>query len=180
MNDQDEQVVLVDRLDQPLGVMDKLQAHVEGRLHRAFSVFIFDKQDRLLLQQRALHKYHTPGLWTNTCCSHPRQGEDTEHAALRRLGEEMGIREVELIKAFTYYYEAPVGQHLVEHELDHVWVGCWEGEVHSNPEEVHQTQWITAEDLDEWIQKEPNVFTPWFKGLNKKVYAFWTQTLRSQ
>ena len=176
MNDHEERVILVDRTDQPIGLMDKLQAHVEGRLHRAFSVFIFDREGRMLLQQRALDKYHTPGLWTNACCSHPREGEDTLEAALRRLQEELGLTKVQLTKAFHYYYQAPVGDELIEHELDHVFVGQWEGDLTFNPKEVNATQWISFEELQTWIQKSPQSFTPWFRGLNERVYAFWTQT----
>ena len=177
MNDLEEHVILVDRSDAELGVMGKMEAHQQGVLHRAFSVFLFDDNGRLLLQQRALTKYHTPGLWTNTCCSHPRPGEALFDAAHRRLQEEMGIVNVALRYAFPYYYEARLSPELIEHELDHVLVGCWQQTPEFNPVEVNAIRWAEQAELDLSILEQPNQYTPWFKGLTKKVHAFWTQTL---
>ena len=117
-----EQVILVDEQDNSIGLMEKHAAHINPHLHRAFSIFIFNSKGELLMQQRALSKYHSPGLWTNTCCSHPRNGETLEEATSRRLWEEMGLR-CKMHEAYTFIYRAPVGQGLTEHEFDHVWIG---------------------------------------------------------
>ena len=156
-----EEVILVDVNDQTLGTMEKLKAHQLGRLHRAVSVFIFNSKQELLLQQRAFTKYHSAGLWTNTCCSHPRSGELPISAAKRRLQEEMGL-DVELHFSGTFIYKAALDQGLTEHELDHVFYGTSDALPILNPEEVHAYRWISKADLEIEIQKFPERFTYWF------------------
>lgn len=159
------EVILVNEQDQPVGVSEKLAAHQQGLLHRAFSVFIFsnDAHPRLLLQQRALDKYHAPGLWTNTCCSHPAPGEDTTVAALTRLQFEMGITaDIQPVGCFTYRAEFANG--LIEHEVDHVYIGFMDRDqrVQFNPDEVADYQWIALDALAQWYAEQPALFTPWF------------------
>lgn len=156
-----DSVVLVDTADRPLGTAAKLDAHREPVLHRAFSVFVFDPQGSLLLQQRARGKYHSGGLWTNTCCGHPRPGEDTAAAAERRLREEMGIA-CALRHAGWFVYRADVGAGLVEHELDHVFVGFSEREPHPDPAEVAGWRRVAAADLRRELDDRPGRFTVWF------------------
>lgn len=158
----EEFVVLVDRNDQPKGLMEKQQAHVAGLLHRAFSVFIFNDKNQLMIQQRAAHKYHSPELCTNTCCSHPRENETYKQAAHRRLVEEMGF-DCELDYKFNFIYKAQLENGLTEHELDHVFVGSYNDEPRLNAEEVMAYQWITIADLKIDIDKNPNKYTAWFK-----------------
>jgi len=160
--DKMEQVVLVDEQDHPIGLMEKQAAHVTPHLHRAFSVFIFNSKGKLLLQQRALSKYHSPGLWTNTCCSHPRDGETLEEATLRRLREEMGMT-CEMHEVYTFIYKAPVGQGLTEHEFDHVWIGRSDDTPQINREEVESWKYMSLSDLKEDIQLHPELYTEWFK-----------------
>ena len=157
-----EEVVLVDRSDAPIGTMEKLEAHKQGLLHRAFSVFVFNSNRELMLQRRALHKYHSGGLWTNTCCSHPRPGELVEAAAHRRLEEEMGF-DCTIDFAFHFIYEAHLDQNLVEHELDHVFTGTYDGPVHPNPDEVAEVRFISMEQLHQELQTHPEQYTEWFK-----------------
>ncbi len=158
-----EEVILVDEHDQEVGIAEKMQAHVSGQLHRAFSVFIFHKEtQRILLQQRAQNKYHCGGLWTNTCCSHPRPGERIEDAAQRRLKEEMGI-EATLHAQGHFQYRAEFSNGLIEQELDHVFIGEWMGSepIPINPTEVMAYQWIERMDLERAIQHHPEQYTPW-------------------
>ncbi len=158
-----EQVVLVDENGVAVGQAGKLEAHQKGLLHKAFSVVIFNEAGEMLLQQRALHKYHTPGLWTNACCSHPRLGEDLEAAAHRRLQEELGF-DTDLTERFSFVYKfLDEASQLWEHEHDTVFVGSYDGEVAFNPEEVHSIRWIGMDDLRTWIEREPEVFTFWFR-----------------
>lgn len=161
-----EYVVLVDGQDRETGQAEKLAAHEKNLLHRAFSVFIFRKgQPReLLLQQRALCKYHSPGLWTNTCCSHPRSGEAILAAGERRLREELSFS-AELTDIGWFHYNAHFPNGLSENEIDHVLIGFIEADtaIHPNPAEVHQTRWITLEALEQEIAAEPDHFTPWLK-----------------
>jgi len=160
-----EHVVLVDESDQPQGTAEKLQAHREGWLHRAFSVFVFDANDRLLLQQRAPGKYHCGALWSNTCCSHPRPGESPAEAADRRLREEMGFS-CPLTPVFSLHYREPVGDGLVEHEYDHVFVGRVDTvRVDPNPEEVSDWTWIAPSVLRADVAEHPDRYTPWFRLL---------------
>lgn len=159
-----EELILVDANDQEIGVMEKMEAHEKGLLHRAFSILLFNPKGELLLQQRALEKYHSPGLWTNTCCSHPRPKERTEDAAHRRLFEEMGMK-AELNEAFHFTYRAALEHGLIEHEIDHVFIGFTEETPQINTTEVMAYQWISLEDIQTDIQKNPNRYTAWFKLL---------------
>lgn len=163
-------VILVDQNDNEIGVAPKLQAHIDGVLHRAFSVFIFNSKNELLLQQRAIEKYHSGGLWTNSCCSHPMPGETTEAAAHRRLVEEMGF-DCALDHAFGFVYRTDFENGLTEHEYDHVFFGHYEGDFQVNYEEVASTRWITLDDLDAWMATKPEDFTFWFKHIYDQVKA---------
>ncbi len=157
-----EQVVLVDEQDRELGLMEKMEAHEKALLHRAFSVFVFNDKGQLMIQQRALHKYHSGGLWTNTCCSHPRQGETVIEAGKRRLQEEMGFT-CELKKVFDFIYRAELDKGLTEHEFDHVMIGAYNDEPNINPEEVASWEWIEMDELKDDIKNHPEKYTEWFK-----------------
>ncbi len=163
-----EQVILVNEQDIELGVMEKMEAHEKALLHRAFSIFIFNDRHELLLQQRAISKYHSGGLWTNTCCSHPRPGEAVADAALRRLKEEMGF-ETTLSKAFDFTYKAPFSNGLTEHEFDHVFTGTYNGIIEPNADEVESYAYYSLTEVDEMLQKNPNDFTVWFHIAFPKV-----------
>lgn len=165
-----ENVVLITEQDEPIGLMEKQEAHVAGVLHRAFSVFIFNAKGELLIQQRAYEKYHTPGKWTNTCCSHPREGETYEEGASRRLQEEMGFT-CPIEYQFNFIYKADVGQGLTEHELDHVFKGVYNEEPVINPEEVAAYKWIDFDELQQDIQNNPEQYTPWFRIILKEYLA---------
>lgn len=156
-----QEVILVNEADIPIGAMEKLEAHQKARLHRAFSVFVFNTRGDLLLQQRADNKYHSPGLWTNTCCSHPNPGEDTEAAAQRRLGEEMGFQ-TRLVKAFDFIYQAPFDNGLTEHEFDHVFVGRHDGEILPNKEEVKDYCYQSPTEIESAMESHPQKYTVWF------------------
>lgn len=157
-----EYVVLVDNQDHQVGIMEKLAAHVVPRLHRAFSIFLFNSKGELLLQQRAFSKYHSPGLWTNTCCSHPRDGETLEQATARRLQEEMGMS-CEMHEVFTFIYKAPVGLGLTEHEYDHVWFGVTDETPHINRDEVESWKYMSVDDIAKDMKLHPEEYTEWFK-----------------
>ena len=157
-----EHVILVNESDEPQGTMEKIEAHEKALLHRAFSVFVFNDNKELMLQQRALHKYHSPGLWTNTCCSHQRMGEDSLSAGVRRLREEMGF-ETQLEFKGSFIYKAPFDNGLTEHELDHILVGHYNGTPQINPEEVASWRWISMDDLKTDINTHPEIYTVWFK-----------------
>jgi isopentenyl-diphosphate Delta-isomerase len=167
----EEKVVLVNENDIETGLIGKMEAHEKALLHRAFSVFVFNSKNELMLQQRALKKYHTPGLWTNTCCSHPRPGENVNDAAYRRLQEEMGFT-CELKKVFDFVYRAPFENGLTEHEFDHVFMGNFEGEPEINPEEVNAWKWIDLEELKKDIHAKPSDYTVWFKIAFPRVYDY--------
>ena len=156
------QVILVNEQDEPTGAMEKIEAHEKGLLHRAFSVFIFNEQGEMLLQQRALGKYHSPNLWTNACCSHPAPGEEVSAAAHRRLKEEMGF-DTELEKAFAFTYRAEFENGLTEHEFDHVFVGRYNGPVNPDPLEVSRYRYLNLRELRKELQEQPGLFTEWFK-----------------
>ncbi len=166
-----ERVVCVDAQDRCIGTEEKLKAHREGLLHRAFSVFLFNAKGELLLQRRALEKYHSAGLWTNTCCSHPRVDEDVEVAAARRLGEEMGIT-CPLRKAFSFIYRADVAPGLVEHELDHVFVGRFDGAARPDPSEVMEVRWLDRATLRREVATAPDAYSAWFRIAMERVLAF--------
>jgi isopentenyl-diphosphate Delta-isomerase len=157
-----EHVILVDREDHALGTMEKMEAHQKGVLHRAFSVLLFDQQGRLLLQKRSQNKYHSSGLWTNTCCSHPLPGETLEDATRRRLREEMGI---DLQPAFSYsfIYKAPLDHNLIEHELDHVFTGTFHGTPQVNHKEVEDWKYVDLLWLKNDMVHHPDAYTVWFK-----------------
>lgn len=161
-NMSEEKVILVNERDEPQGLMEKMEAHERGILHRAFSVFVINQNNELLLQQRAWHKYHSGGLWTNTCCSHPREGESNVEAAHRRLEEEMGF-DCELQKLTDFIYKAELDKGLTEHEFDHVFVGKWGGDPNINPEEVAAYKWMAVEDVETDMANNPNLYTEWFK-----------------
>jgi len=157
-----EQVVLVDENDVELGLMPKLDAHKHGVLHRAFSVFIFNSAGEMLLQQRALDKYHSGGLWSNACCSHPRPGESNVDAAARRLYEEMGLK-CTLTEAFSFVYRSELENGLIEHEFDHVFVGVSDDEPQPDPIEVGSWCYLKHEVLSGMINDHPERYTEWFK-----------------
>jgi isopentenyl-diphosphate delta-isomerase len=163
-----EYVILVNENDQEIGKMEKQEAHEKGLLHRAFSVFIFNDQKELLLQQRALTKYHSAGLWTNTCCSHPRVNETIVEAAHRRLQEEMGFDCFLDVKT-SFIYKADFDNGLTEHEFDHVLVGNFNGEVIINSAEVASYKWVELDWLKQDMVNNPNTYTAWFKIISKNI-----------
>ncbi|MEM5565560.1 isopentenyl-diphosphate Delta-isomerase [Psychroserpens sp. AS72] len=165
----EEHVILVNDNDEQIGTMPKLEAHEKAVLHRAFSVFIFNDQNELMLQQRAKHKYHSPLLWTNTCCSHQREGESNLQAGKRRLMEEMGFV-VDLEETISFIYKAPFDNGLTEHEFDHVMVGHFNDEPIINPEEVEAWKWMPLEDVKGDIELHPELYTAWFKIIFDKFY----------
>jgi isopentenyl-diphosphate Delta-isomerase len=165
----EEKVILVDRADNPVGTLPKMEAHEKGVLHRAFSVFILNKKGELMLQQRALHKYHSPGLWTNTCCSHQREGEENLQAGTRRLEEEMGFS-VPLEELFSFIYKAPFDNGLTEHELDHVMLGYYEGIPEINSDEVNAWKWISLNEIASDLTVNPESYTVWFKIIFERFF----------
>lgn len=165
-----EQVILVDAQDNEIGLMDKQEAHERGSLHRAFSVFLYNGAGELILQRRALDKYHSGGLWTNTCCSHPRPGEGNLEAARRRLMEEMGI-DAELRHAFSFLYQQAVGD-LIEHELDHVFIGTFDGEPRINADEVAEWKAVPVPALLADVAAHPEAYTVWFRLCLQRVERF--------
>jgi isopentenyl-diphosphate delta-isomerase len=167
-------VVLVDENDKTIGTMEKLKAHELGLLHRAFSVFIFNENDELLIHQRAFSKYHSGGLWTNTCCSHPKPDEDTLNAANRRLMEEMGI-ECELNHAFSFTYKAELDNQLTEHEFDHVYIGYSNEFPKPNPDEVNAWKYVSLDNLLIDLYQKPDAYTEWFKIIFERVFIYCTK-----
>ena len=165
----EEQVILVNKNDEPLGLMPKMEAHEKAKLHRAFSIFVFNDKNELLLQQRASDKYHSPNLWTNTCCSHQRNGETNIAAGRRRLQEEMGFV-CDLKEVFWFVYKAPFDNGLTEHELDHVLVGHFNKNPIINTEEVESYKWMSLENVKLDMQKKPALYTEWFKIIFKEYY----------
>jgi isopentenyl-diphosphate Delta-isomerase len=165
-------VILVNGQDEATGIMEKMEAHRLGLLHRAFSVFIFDAGGRMLLQQRAETKYHGGLLWTNACCSHPFPGEDVADAARRRLEEELGMT-TPLEKIFSFTYRAEVENGLVEHEFDHVFAGRYEGPMRPDPAEVADWRYVTLPELAQELQERPEAFTAWFRIAFPRVADWW-------
>jgi isopentenyl-diphosphate delta-isomerase len=159
--DADDVVILVDERDAPLGTAPKLDAHRDGRLHRAVSVVLFDDLGRVLLQRRADEKYHSAGLWSNSCCGHPRPGESVEDAARRRLDDELGIHGCALTRVGEFVYFADLGGGLVEYELDHIVVGNWPGETRPNPAEVAEVRWADSKSVLADVAGAPQVYTAW-------------------
>ena len=162
-------VILVDENDNPIGTMPKMEAHEKAMLHRAFSVFILNANDEVLLQQRANDKYHSAGLWTNTCCSHPHPGEDTLGAARRRLKEEMGM-EADLQFVFKFMYKAPFDNLLTEHEIDHVFIGKTNQLPVIKPEEVASYKYMKPEDIKLDMEQNPQSYTVWFRIIFNEFY----------
>lgn len=170
-------VILVDEYDNAIGECEKLTAHTGGILHRAFSVFIFNSKGEMLLQQRALDKYHSGGLWTNACCSHPAPGEETETSALRRLREELGfVTPVE--KIFAFVYKADFENGLTEYEFDHVFIGYYDGEIAFNPDEVMDYRYMDMDAVRNWLESDPEQFTAWFRIAFPKITE-WKATNKS-
>ena len=167
----EELVILVDKNDTQIGLMPKMEAHEKGILHRAFSVFVLNDDGALMLQQRALHKYHSPGLWTNTCCSHQRDGESNIQAGIRRLQEEMSFV-TDLTHATSFIYKAPFDNGLTEHELDHIMLGNYSGAPVINQDEVAAWKWMAVEDVKADIKANPDQYTVWFKIIFDKFYSF--------
>jgi len=164
-----ENVVLVDRNDNPMGLMPKLEAHEKGVLHRAFSVFILNQKGQLMLQRRALDKYHSPGLWTNTCCSHPRESESNIEAGLRRLKEEMGFT-TPLKPMFSFIYKSKFDNGLTEHEFDHVLLGYYDKQPFINTIEVSEWKWMSLDKIILEIKNKPEDFTVWFKIIFERFF----------
>jgi isopentenyl-diphosphate delta-isomerase len=167
----EEQVILVNEDDEQIGLMPKLEAHEKALLHRAFSVFVFNDKNELMLQQRALHKYHSPGLWTNTCCSHQRDGETNIQAGKRRLQEEMGFV-TDLKETISFIYKAPFDNGLTEHEFDHVMIGKYNESPHINVDEVAAWKWMTLDAVKADMNTNPELYTAWFKIIFDKFYEF--------
>ncbi len=165
----EQRVILVDKDDNEIGTEEKMKAHMNGgRLHRALSVFVFNKHGETMLQRRALNKYHTQGRWSNTCCSHQMEGESTIDAAHRRLEEEMGF-DCEMHEAFNFPYKADVGNGLTEQEYDHIVFGSYDGEPKPNPNEVMDWRWISIVELKKEIAENPEGFTPWLRLMIDEV-----------
>jgi len=167
----EEQVILVNENDEQIGLMAKLEAHEKAVLHRAFSVFIFNTENELMLQKRAAHKYHSPNLWTNTCCSHQRDGETNIQAGTRRLQDEMGFV-ADLEESISFIYKAPFDNGLTEHEFDHVMIGYYNDEPKINFEEVSDWKWMSLEDVKVDIAMHPELYTEWFKIIFDKFYEY--------
>ncbi|OYU83872.1 MAG: isopentenyl-diphosphate delta-isomerase [Flavobacterium sp. BFFFF2] len=167
----EEKVILVSQTDEVIGEMEKLEAHRLGVLHRAFSVFILNQQNEVMLQQRAAHKYHSPLLWTNTCCSHQRVHETNTEAGMRRLQEEMGIT-TPLTDLFSFIYKAPFDNGLTEHELDHVLIGHYNDDPIINEEEVADWKWMPIEDIRQDISQNPALYTVWFRIIFDEFYHY--------
>jgi isopentenyl-diphosphate delta-isomerase len=163
-----EIVVLVDCFDKEIGTCEKLLAHIEGKLHRAVSVFLFNRSGEMLLQQRAFSKYHSGGLWTNACCTHPKPGELPIQAANRRLFEEMGLK-CDIHKIFDFTYKALLDNNLTEHEFDHVFIGYSNEVPNLNPKEAYNWKWISMENLEKEIKEHPEKYTSWFKIILKEI-----------
>jgi isopentenyl-diphosphate Delta-isomerase len=166
----EDEVILVDENDRETGTAPKLQAHRDGALHRAFSVFLFNSKGEVLLQRRADEKYHSAGLWSNTCCSHPRPGEDTDLAAARRLVEEMGL-EVPLVHVFAFTYRSGFADGLWEHEYDHVYIGRTDAEPRPDPAEVAGWRWSAPEEVAREMVSHPERFTVWFREPFEEIVA---------
>jgi len=167
-------VILVNEQDNQIGTKEKMEAHREGSLHRAFSIFIFNNKNEMLLQQRAIKKYHSGGLWTNTCCSHPKPNENIDIAAHRRLEEEMGF-DTKLNEAFSFTYFVELDRGLKEHEYDHVFIGNYGGNINPNPNEVESFKWVSMDALKQDIKKNPKNYTEWFKISILRVLEFYNR-----
>lgn len=174
-----EQVILVDNDDNPIGVSEKMEAHQKGWLHRAFSVFIFNSKGAMLLQQRSLNKYHSGGLWTNACCSHPLPGEEISLAAIRRLKEELGfVTKIE--KVFDFIYKTEFENGLTEHEFDHVFTGEYEEELNINKNEVMDFCYRDMEEIRMSIQSNPEMYTSWFRLAFPGIEKWWSMNYKEK
>jgi isopentenyl-diphosphate delta-isomerase len=169
-----QQVILVNENDELVGVMEKMEAHRKGLLHRAFSVFIFDSRGRMLLQQRAGGKYHGAYLWTNACCSHPCPGENVAAAAKRRLKEELGF-DTDIKEIFSFTYHAAVENGLTEHEYDHVFAGVYEGTIEANENEVAAFRYEAMDEIKLMMQNQPQMLTVWFKIIFPRIEKWWME-----
>lgn len=172
-----ERVVLVDAKDNEIGTEEKIAAHRGAKLHRAFSVFVFDSRGRLLLQQRAMSKYHGGGLWSNACCSHPRQGESVLAAAHRKLEQELGF-DCALEEAFSFTYKVDMGNGLWEHEFDHVLIGTWDGTPRPNPEEAMGVAWVEPAELLKDMKERPERYSLWAREAIERAIAHWQRSKR--
>jgi isopentenyl-diphosphate Delta-isomerase len=164
----ENKIILVDKKDKEIGIEFKIKAHKEGKLHRAFSIFIFNSKGDLLLQKRLPEKYHSGGLWTNTCCSHPNSGETIISSAHRRLKEEMGF-DCDLKEIFSFIYKVKLDQDIIEYEFDHVLVGKFNGNPKINKNEVEDFKWVSLKFLTRDIKQHPDNYTYWFKKCYSKV-----------
>lgn len=173
-----EEVVLVNKQDQAIGTMEKLEAHRQGMLHRAFSILIFNSNAKLLIHRRALGKYHSAGLWSNTCCSHPLPSETIIEAGVRRLKEEMGM-ETSLAPLFSFIYRAELENNLIEHELDHILIGFSDQEPKANPDEVCDYKWVSLYELECQMEQNPQDFTAWFKLIILEYRSAFKDLLKS-
>ena len=167
-----DQVILVNEKDEIKGVAGKMEAHQKGLLHRAFSIFIFNSKGEMLLQQRAINKYHSGGLWTNACCSHPQPGEEIEQAAQRRLKEELGFQ-TPVVKEFDFVYKATFENNLIEYEFDHVFIGGYAGAINYNKEEVMDVCYKTMEEIRRSLKDHPQNYTAWFILAFPKIESWW-------
>jgi isopentenyl-diphosphate Delta-isomerase len=174
-----QEVILVNEKDEEVGAMEKMEAHEKALLHRAFSVFIFNTRGEMLLQQRALTKYHSGGLWTNACCSHPFPGEETMIAAGRRLQEEMGFV-TPVKKVFDFVYKAEFDNGLTEHEFDHVFTGVYEGKIRMNKEEVNDYSYMSLDSITESLKTNPQKFTAWFHLAFPKIEKWWNKNYKNK
>ena len=172
-----ESVVLVDSHDSEIGIAEKLSVHRTGQLHRAVSIFLFDATGAMWLQRRALHKYHTPGLWTNACCTHPRPGEGNVDAAMRCVSEELGMPSPLLQEAFSFTYHASLDRGLVEHEYDHVFTGLLDADPNPNPDEVDAVRRVSIDALRSELNADPERFTPWFRIALEPVLRRWAPSV---
>lgn len=170
-----EYIIAVDKFDKEIGSIEKMEAHYKGILHRAFSILVFNSNNRLLLQKRSEKKYHSPGLWTNTCCSHPRHGENLQDAIYRRLKEEMGFT-CELKEVFSFVYKVELEDNLFENEYDHVFIGRYDGEIVANKDEVDDFKWVDINEVKADVVNKPELYTYWFKYLfntaEKELYKY--------
>lgn len=166
-----EKIILVDKRDKKIGTGEKLKVHQEGKLHRAFSIFIFNSKGELMLQRRARTKYHSGGLWVNTCCSHPRVGEEMKKAIHRRLKEEMRF-DCNLKEAFSFIYHVKFDNGLTENEFDHVFIGKFDGKPYPNPEEADDWKWISLDELQWDIKRKPDNYAYWLRFSIDKVISY--------
>jgi isopentenyl-diphosphate delta-isomerase len=169
-----EEVILVDENDNEIGIVEKIEAHEKALLHRAFSIFIFNDKGEILLQKRALNKYHSAGLWSNACCSHPFPSEEIAVAADRRLYEELGFT-TSLKKIFDFVYKANFDNGLTEHEFDHVFVGYYDSEISPNQNEVEAVCFKTMNEVETELKISPSLYTAWFHIAFPKIYTWWKQ-----